>query len=181
MDHPPRRPQIVSVALPASLTLDIPHLREKTARLGFVSRALATFRVEEAIIYRDRGGAEIDREARLVEKMLTFLFSQGIIVAYLLFVTVHATWEHCNFGPSFQWLEPYLIFPRFHHWHHTSQTEAIDKNFAIHFPWVDKIFGTYYYPDDKWPEHYGLHDETIPGTFWAQTLYPFTAGRRSAR
>src|SRR2546428_10963043 len=64
MAHPPRRPQIVSVALPASLTLDIPHLREKTARLGFVSRALATFRVEEAIIYRDRGGAGKDRGKR---------------------------------------------------------------------------------------------------------------------
>ena len=73
MTQPPRRPQIVSVALPASLTLDIPHLREKTARLGFVSRALATFRVEEAIIYRDRDGAEIDREAKLIEKMLTYI------------------------------------------------------------------------------------------------------------
>ncbi|TMI17676.1 hypothetical protein E6H32_07890 [Candidatus Bathyarchaeota archaeon] len=73
MDQPPRRSQIVSVALPASLTLDIPHLREKTARLGFVSRALATFRVEEAIIYRDRVGAEIDREARLIEKMLRYI------------------------------------------------------------------------------------------------------------
>ncbi|TMI21868.1 hypothetical protein E6H31_04595 [Candidatus Bathyarchaeota archaeon] len=73
MDQPPRRSQIVSVALPASLTLDIPHLREKTARLGFVSRALATFRVEEAIIYRDRVGAEIDREARLIEKMLSYI------------------------------------------------------------------------------------------------------------
>src|SRR2546426_1802008 len=75
MAHPPRRPQIVSVALPASLTLDIPHLREKTARLGFVSRALATFRVEEAIIYRDRGGGGIDREARLGEKMLTSIWT----------------------------------------------------------------------------------------------------------
>ncbi|TMI16505.1 hypothetical protein E6H33_04405 [Candidatus Bathyarchaeota archaeon] len=73
MTQPARRPQIISVALPASLTLDIPHLREKTARLGFVSRALATFRVEEAIIYRDRPGAEIDREAKLIEKMLTYI------------------------------------------------------------------------------------------------------------
>src|SRR5216117_239189 len=73
MTKPPRRPQVVSVALPASLTLDVPHLREKTARLGFVSRALATFRVEEAIIYRDRVGAEIDREARLIEKMLRYI------------------------------------------------------------------------------------------------------------
>ncbi|TMI07319.1 hypothetical protein E6H34_08385 [Candidatus Bathyarchaeota archaeon] len=73
MSQPVRRSQTVSVALPASLTLDIPHLREKTARLGFVSRALATFRVHEAIIYRDRAGKELDREASLIEKMLTYI------------------------------------------------------------------------------------------------------------
>ena len=75
---------------------------------------------------------------------MMFAFSQNIITAYLLFVTIHATWEHTNFGPTVKWLEPYLISPRFHHWHHTSQKEAIDKNFAIHFPWIDKLFGTYY-------------------------------------
>jgi len=73
MTQPARRSRIVSVALPATLTLDIPHLREKTARLGFVSRALATFRVEEVIIYRDRPGPEVDREASLIEKMLTYI------------------------------------------------------------------------------------------------------------
>jgi len=97
-----------------------------------------------------------------------------MLVAYLLFVTLHATWTHSNFGPSIKWLEPYLIFPRFHHWHHTSQQEAIDKNFAIHFPWIDKMFGTYYYPEGKWPDAYGLANEKIPGTFWGQTFYPFT-------
>src|SRR5438876_11282707 len=73
MTHPARRSRIVSVAIPATLTLDIPHLREKTARLGFVSRALATFRVEEVIIYRDKPGAQVDREASLIEKMLTYI------------------------------------------------------------------------------------------------------------
>jgi methyltransferase len=73
MTQPTRRSQIISVALPASLTLDIPHLREKTARLGFVSRALATFRIEEAIIYRDRDGDELEREARLIQKMLNYI------------------------------------------------------------------------------------------------------------
>jgi len=73
MTQPARRSQRVTVALPASLTIDVPHLREKTARLGFVSRALATFRVEEAIIYRDRIGAEVDREEKLIEKMLTYI------------------------------------------------------------------------------------------------------------
>ena len=101
-------------------------------------------------------------------------FSHTMIVAYLLFVALHATWTHCNFGPTIKWLEPFVIFPRFHHWHHTSQPEAIDKNFAIHFPWIDRIFGTYYYPKDKWPDTYGLDNEDIPRTFVAQTLYPFT-------
>ena len=105
---------------------------------------------------------------------MMFLFPQNIIVAYLLFVTIHATWAHTNFGPSIPWLERFIIFPRFHHWHHTSQPEAIDKNFSIHFPWIDKIFGTYYCPDDgTWPETYGLHNEKIPESFWKQTLFPF--------
>lgn len=104
---------------------------------------------------------------------MMFAFSQQIIVAYLLFVALHATWAHCNFGPTIRWLEPFVVFPRFHHWHHTSQTESIDKNFAIHFPWIDRLFGTYYYPKDAWPATYGLDNEDIPGTFWGQVFYPF--------
>ena len=73
MTQPARRFQSVSVAIPASLTLDVPHLREKTARLGFVSRAIAAFRVDEVIVYRDRTGVEVDREATLIEKMLNYI------------------------------------------------------------------------------------------------------------
>jgi len=100
-------------------------------------------------------------------------FSQSIIFAYLIFVTLHATWTHCNFGPNAKWLEKYLVMPRYHHWHHTSQKEGIDKNFAIHFPWIDKLFGTYYYPDE-WPERYGLDGEEIARGFVGQTIEPFT-------
>jgi lathosterol oxidase len=112
----------------------------------------------------------------LIPMML--VFPHNMLVAYLLFVNFHATWTHCNFGPTIKWLEPYLIQPRYHHWHHTSQAEAIDKNFAIHFPWIDRIFGTHYLPKDSWPETYGLHNEKIPPGFWGQTFYPFT--RRKA-
>lgn len=111
---------------------------------------------------------------------MMFIFPRGMIVAYLLFVTIHATWAHCNFGPTIKRLEPFLVQPRFHHWHHTSQVEAIDRNFAIHFPWIDRLFGTYYFPEDKWPDTYGLHDEKIPAGFWAQTFYPFTRGKAAA-
>jgi len=112
---------------------------------------------------------------------MMFIFPHDIIVAYLLFVTIHATWCHCNFGPTLRWLEPWLIQPRYHHWHHTSQTEALDKNFAIHFPWIDKLFGTHYLPrDGAWPHTYGLHNEAFPEGFWAQFLYPFGRRRKTA-
>ena len=104
---------------------------------------------------------------------MMFAFPHGIIVAYLVFVTLHATWTHSNFKPSMRWIEPFLISPRYHHWHHTSQAEAIDKNFAIHFPWIDKLFGTQHFPKDTWPESYGLADEVIPAGFWGQAIYPF--------
>jgi sterol desaturase/sphingolipid hydroxylase (fatty acid hydroxylase superfamily) len=104
-------------------------------------------------------------------------FSQSIILAYLIFVTLHATWSHCNFRLTVKSLEKYLVMPRYHHWHHTSQKEGIDKNFAIHFPWIDKIFGTYYYPDE-WPERYGLDGEEISPSFVGQTIQPFIPKKR---
>jgi sterol desaturase/sphingolipid hydroxylase (fatty acid hydroxylase superfamily) len=105
-------------------------------------------------------------------------FSQTIILAYLIFVTLHATWTHCNFGPNARWLEKFLVMPRYHHWHHTSQKEGIDKNFAIHFPWIDKLFGTYYFPKE-WPQVYGLDGEEISRGFFRQTIAPFTRRKRT--
>jgi len=106
-------------------------------------------------------------------------FSQSIILAYLIFVTLQATWSHCNFAPTVKWLEQYLVMPRYHHWHHTSQNEGIDKNFAIHFPWIDKLFGTYYYPDE-WPARYGLDGEELARSFLGQTIEPFTKRKQTS-
>jgi sterol desaturase/sphingolipid hydroxylase (fatty acid hydroxylase superfamily) len=111
----------------------------------------------------------------LIPMML--VFPHSMMLAYLFFVNLHATWTHCNFGPTIKWLEPFLIQPRYHHWHHTSQKEAIDKNFAIHFPWIDRIFGTYYFPDE-WPQVYGLAGEAISTRFFWQTIDPFIKKRR---
>ena len=68
----PRRLQQVAVAIPATLTQDIPHLREKTGRLGFILRALAIFRVERVIIYLDHDDSKARLEAKLMEKILRF-------------------------------------------------------------------------------------------------------------
>jgi len=61
---------------------------------------------------------------------------------------------------------------------HLAFSEGIDKNFAIHFPWIDKIFGTYYFPD-QWPEHYGLSGEQIAPGFLEQTIEPFIGKKKN--
>jgi hypothetical protein len=43
----------LSVAIPASIVSDTPHLREKTSKIGLIGRAAAIFRVNEIIIYPD--------------------------------------------------------------------------------------------------------------------------------
>jgi methyltransferase len=72
MLEPPKRLQRLSVALPASFTRDIPHLREKTSRVGIVARALAIFRVDEAIIYDDGNDRISEKEGRLFQKLLAY-------------------------------------------------------------------------------------------------------------
>jgi methyltransferase len=68
----PRRQQRLSVALPASFTREIPHLREKTSRAGIVARALAIFRADEALIYDDRPDQTSKKEGRLFHKLLVY-------------------------------------------------------------------------------------------------------------
>lgn len=68
----PRRPQWLSVALPSSFTKDVPHLREKTSRVGLIARSLAIFRVNQVVIYNDETDRSSESEGRLFEKLLVF-------------------------------------------------------------------------------------------------------------
>jgi sterol desaturase/sphingolipid hydroxylase (fatty acid hydroxylase superfamily) len=70
--------------------------------------------------------------------------------------------------------------PRFHHWHHSAEPEAIDKNFAIHLPVIDRLFGTLHLPARAWPASYGIADSAVPDRYPAQLVFPFT-GRPVAR
>ena len=67
--------------------------------------------------------------------------------------------------------------PRFHHWHHSAAPEAIDKNFAVHLPWIDKLFGTYYAPAGQWPAEYGIAGNPVPDGYLAQLTYPVASER----
>lgn len=105
-------------------------------------------------------------------------FAPEAVHGYLVFVSVHAVAVHANvrfdLGPL-RWL---LVTPRFHHWHHAREREAWDRNFAVHCPWIDRLFGTAHLPPGRWPEGYGIPGSRVPAGWWGQVLYPF---RRRAR
>jgi lathosterol oxidase len=99
------------------------------------------------------------------------------MAAYVVFITFHATFIHANVRFYYGPLVYAIATPQFHHWHHAIEREAIDKNFAVHFPVLDLLFGTYYLPA-TWPSGYGIHD-SVPRGWLRQFFYPFLPRRRN--
>lgn len=99
-------------------------------------------------------------------------FTPAAIYAYLTFVSIHAVFIHANFAPRVRWLERVLVMPHFHHWHHAAASEAVNRNYAVHLPWLDRVFGTAYAPP-AWPGSYGLVGEAAPAGVVAQLVWPF--------
>jgi lathosterol oxidase len=103
-------------------------------------------------------------------------FAEGALAAYLGFVSFHAVFIHANVRFRLTALEPVLVTPRFHHWHHAAEPVARDRNFAVHLPLLDRLFGTAYFPAGRWPSEYGLQNDTVPAGYLHQLAYPFGRG-----
>lgn len=105
--------------------------------------------------------------------MVILGFSGLAMHLYILLVYVHSTFVHANVGWNLERVGKLLVTPRFHHWHHGIEKEAIDVNFAIHFPLFDRLFGTHHLPKGQWPTGYGIEGHPVPKSYWKQFLYPF--------
>lgn len=107
-------------------------------------------------------------------------FAEAPLFAYLAFVSIQATFIHANVRFRFGAVRWLLATPQFHHWHHSAEHEAVDKNFAVHLPVLDWVFGTFYLPEDRWPHSYGLASgDPIPSGYVRQFVHPFLS--RSSR
>jgi hypothetical protein len=80
---------------------------------------------------------------------------------YIFIIAIHAVFIHSNTRVHIGWLRYVFTTPQYHHWHHCIEEEYYGKNFAVFFPFIDKIFGTFYLPKDKWPEGTGLSEVYI--------------------
>jgi lathosterol oxidase len=103
-------------------------------------------------------------------------FSPVAIMLYVVYIGLHAIYVHANVRFTFGPLRYLIVTPAFHHWHHTDEPQATNKNFAVHLPVIDWLFGTYYQPD-RWPESYGIGEERLPPGLVRQFLYPLTGAR----
>lgn len=114
--------------------------------------------------------------------LLALGFSVQAVNAYVILVGLQAVVAHANIGVRFGWLEYVITLPRYHHWHHARHIDYWDRNYAIHFPLVDMLMGSFKLPSDgSWPEEYGvLRLETVPRGIVAQTLMPFRGDREYA-
>jgi predicted SPOUT superfamily RNA methylase MTH1 len=70
---PLKRRQGLSIAIPASIVEDTPHLREKTYKIGQIGRACSIFRVEQIIIYSDKIESDQTKEESLVASILKYM------------------------------------------------------------------------------------------------------------
>ena len=99
-------------------------------------------------------------------------FDAQALYAYLVFVSFHAVFIHANVRWRFPYLRWVIATPQYHHWHHTSDEEGLDKNFAGFLPLWDVLFGTAHQPD-HWPKRYGTVNFQPPETYLGQLAYPF--------
>ena len=90
-------------------------------------------------------------------------------------LTFMAIFIHANLDWDWGPLRGVIASPRFHRWHHTSEEEGRDKNFAGIFPVWDILFGTYYMPAGRTPLRFGT-DTPVPQSLWGQLVYPFRRG-----
>ncbi len=100
-------------------------------------------------------------------------FSSLTFNTYVIIIAIHAVLIHANTNINFGFLKYIVSTPQYHHWHHCEDPKYYGKNFAVFFPFIDMIFGTYYLPGKVWPEATGLQEASFPKGFIKQTIYPF--------
>jgi sterol desaturase/sphingolipid hydroxylase (fatty acid hydroxylase superfamily) len=104
--------------------------------------------------------------------VLALGFAPVAVAGIAPLLTLMAILVHANLDWDWGPLRAVIVSPRFHRWHHTSEAEARDKNFAGLLPLWDILFGTYHMPRERVPEHFGT-DTPVPAGLLGQMLFPF--------
>lgn len=99
-------------------------------------------------------------------------YNVGAVALYTTAATIYAVTLHANLNWTYGPFRYVIASPAFHRWHHTSEAEGRDTNFAGFFPLWDLMFGTFYMPRGRQPEDFGVSDP-VPTGLPGQLVYPF--------
>ena len=100
-------------------------------------------------------------------------FEKSVIDTYIIIVGFQAVFIHANIHLSWGPLKYLIVTPNFHHWHHSSEEEAIDRNYAAHFAFLDYLFGTAVKTTREFPKEYGVVGDYMPEGYLKQQAFPF--------
>ena len=107
-------------------------------------------------------------------------FDKEVIDMYIVVVGFQAVFNHANVHLPWGPLKYLIVTPDFHHWHHSSEKVAIDRNYAAHFAFLDYLFGTAVKTEQQFPKTYGVVGYKIPEGFIKQQAYPFKKRKKKA-
>ncbi len=115
---------------------------------------------------------QIVTKALIIIPLYALGFSKATFGIYLGIAIFQAVLIHANVKFNFGPLRWVITTPQFHHWHHSNEPQAWNKNYAGELPLLDLIFGTFYLPKDRMPATYGLQEQA-PSGYLRQLLFPF--------
>ncbi|MGY3804936.1 sterol desaturase family protein [Pigmentibacter ruber] len=124
-------------------------------------------------------GSRIHLLEILVTRSFTFIpiyilnFSPITFNTLIVIIAIHSVFIHSNIKIEFKYLKYIITSPQYHFWHHCIETKYYGKNYAILFPFLDIIFGTFYLPSKNWPSGTGVHNGNYPEGYLKQFIYPF--------
>ena len=107
-----------------------------------------------------------------VSPVLLLGYNPAVTLSTAPVLTFYAIVLHANLNWDFGPLRSVIATPVFHRWHHSREREAWDKNFAGLLPLWDVLFGTYYMPQGRYPENFGIN-EPMPAGWTGQFFEPF--------
>lgn len=80
--------------------------------------------------------------------LVALRMSPLFVAGFGLFGTVCNHWMHANLRFRSRWLEAFLVTPRIHHVHHSLDPRHRNRNFGSVLCIWDRMFGTFFDPDD---------------------------------
>jgi sterol desaturase/sphingolipid hydroxylase (fatty acid hydroxylase superfamily) len=105
--------------------------------------------------------------------LYVFGFEKSVMDAYIIIVGFQAVFNHANVHLPWGPLKYLIVTPDFHHWHHSSDQEALDRNYAAHYAFLDYLFGTVAKADRPFPKEYGVLGDYVEPGFIKHQLFPF--------